>query len=601
MKNQSIRVISLLCLCLGMAHAASSHAAAAKRKLAAGSRPSILLIVADDMGQTDLGIYGSEIRTPNLDQLASRGLMLTSYYASPLCAPTRAMLLSGTDNHRAGEGLMDQTVEGADGYEGHLNDRVATLASRLKKVGYHTYMAGKWHLGYRDEQSAASRGFDRSFTLLAGGAAHYGMVGLRGASAQYRDDGKLVDSLPADFYSTTYYTDKMLGYMKQSAGDGKPFFAYLAYTAPHWPMQAPEADIQRQRGRYDAGYEVLRQNRFAAWKARGFAPRDAQLPDLPPGYTPWSELNSGQQAKSARAMEVYAAMVERMDTEVGRVLAYLRQSGQLDNTLILFQSDNGAEGGFDRGATANDDVALDDIGRPGSWVYVGKGWAEAQGAPYFLQKFYTGEGGIHVPAFAYGPALGVPSGKRNDSLLITPDVAPTLLEFAGADAGVPKEQPDALPITGRSFAAILTGETFTRRRGETDTVGWEHSGHAAIRRGDFKLLWVGGNNPPTAGVGPARPSPAARNPVPAGSTPARASAPARPALNREKMAEGGPAGEPVGKGGPWKLYNLRQDPAELHDLSAQNPQLKSQLLDEWARYARESGVIVKSGVDNAQR
>ncbi|MEO8314401.1 MAG: arylsulfatase [Pseudomonadota bacterium] len=596
MKKHSSRLVALMVLCvctISAVHAASGSSAGA-RKLAAGSRPNILVIVADDLGQTDLGIYGSEIRTPNLDKLASRGMLLTNYYASPLCAPTRSMLLSGTDNHRAGEGLMDQAVEGVDGYEGHLNNRVVTIASRLKKVGYHTYMAGKWHLGYRDDESAASRGFDRSFTLLAGGAPHFGLMGIRGAAAPYRDDGKLVDSLPADFYTTTYYTDKMLGYIKQSAGDGKPFFAYLAYTAPHWPMQAPAADIQRQRGRYDAGFEVLRQNRFAAWKARGFAPKDAQLPDLTPGYTPWSDMTAEQQAKSSRAMEVYAAMVERMDTEIGRVLAYLKESGQLDNTLILFQSDNGAEGGFDRGPTANDDVALNDIGGPNSYVYVGRGWAEAQGAPYFLQKFFTGEGGIHVPAFVYGPALGVPSGKRNDAVLITPDLAPTLLEFAGGDAGVPVDQPNALPITGKSFAALLTGAKFARR-GDADMVGWEHGGHAAIRKGDFKLLWVGTPIAASAGPGPTRPASAG---TAAAAAPAAPVAGARPRgdLIRANVAAGGPAGDPVGKGGPWKLFNLRLDPAELHDLSAQYPELKTQMLAEWNRYSKENGVIVKSGV-----
>jgi arylsulfatase A-like enzyme len=298
--------------------------AAEPRRLAPGSRPNVLVIVADDMGYTDLGAFGGEIRTPNLDRLAAAGTILTNYYTAPLCAPTRAMLMSGTDHHRAGEGRMGMPVADAPGYEDYLNHRVVSLPARLQTAGYHTYMAGKWHLGLKDDQSPAVKGFERSFVLLQGGADHFTKPsGAGGMEATYRDDGKVVP-LPQDFYSTTYYTDKMLGYLKEHAGDGKPFFAYLAYTSPHWPVQAPDADIARQRGRYDDGYEVLRQNRLKGWSAKGFGPKDnTTLPNLPPGYRPWSALTAEEQARSSRTMEVYAAMVERMDTEVGRVLKYL--------------------------------------------------------------------------------------------------------------------------------------------------------------------------------------------------------------------------------------------------------------------------------------
>lgn len=569
--------------------------------LKAGSRPNILLIVADDMGQTDLGTYGGEINTPNLDRLAAQGTLLTNFYSAPLCAPTRSMLLSGTDNHRAGEGRMDTNVEGVDGYEGYLNHRVVSLATRLKSVGYHTYMAGKWHLGQKDDQSAAARGFERSFTLLAGAADHFELKGMGGQPAQYRDDGKLVKSLPEDFYSTTYYTDKMLGYMKESAKDDKPFFAYLAYTSPHWPMQAPDEDIARQRGKYDEGYEVLRQKRFEAWKALGFAPQDTQLPNLSSTYTPWGELSPEQQAKSSRAMEVYAAMVERMDMEIGRILAYLKESGQLDNTLIMFESDNGAEGGSGGPGGANNNIALDGIGRPGSWVYVGEGWAQAQAAPYYLYKTYTAEGGIHVPAFVYGPSLGVPSGVRDDSVLIASDVAPTFLELAGGSIDAPSDRPDALPITGRSFAGILRGDNQQNRRGTDDMLGWEHSGQAAIRKGDWKLLWVGtrgapGNSEAPGGRGGGAQGAGAPG---AGVPGAGAQGAGAPGMGRsvklEVLAAGDPEGVPVGKGGPWKLFNVREDPSELHDLSLQEPEIKAQMLAEWNRYVAENGVIVKMG------
>jgi len=568
--------------------------AAEPRRLAPGSKPNVLVIVADDLGYTALGAFGGEIRTPNLDRLAAAGTILTNYYAAPLCAPTRSMLLSGTDNHRAGEGSMLMAVEDAPGYENYLNDRVATLPSRLQTAGYHTYMAGKWHLGLEDDQSPAVRGFEHSFVLLQGGANHFALpAGTMGMSGTYRDDGKIVP-LPQDFYSTTYYTDKMLGYLKQNAGDGKPFFAYLAYTAPHLPIQAPDADIARQRGRYDEGYEVLRQKRFKGWLAKGFGSKnDTTLPNLPPGYSPWSGLTAEEKAKSSRIMEVYAAMVERIDMEAGRVLKYLEDTGQMRNTIVIFQSDNGAEGIQMGAGGLGRDNSLEDIGRPKSYVSVGPGWAAASEAPYYLLKSYTGEGGIHVPAFVSGSALGIPKGRREDSVIMTYDLAPTILELAGVSTAPPKDHPDALPITGRSFASVLRGQANATRRGANDVVGWEHSGQAAVRKGDWKLLWVnpaglgavgGGSGPgaraggrgagapgagrgagPGAGVGAgfgAGPGAGVGGPPGAdGGGPAAgpAAAPGAgglrglgPPRTRASVAAGQPAGEPVGAGGgPW--------------------------------------------------
>jgi len=596
--------------------------AAESRRLAPGSKPNVLVIVVDDMGYTDLGAFGSEISTPNLDRLAAAGTILTNYYSAPLCAPTRAMLLSGTDPHRAGEGSMGTVVEDAPGYEDYLNDRVFSLPARLQTAGYHTYMAGKWHLGLKDDQSPAVKGFERSFVLLQGGADHFiKPPGTGGMDTVYRDDGKVVQP-PEDFYSTTYYTDKMLGYLKQNAGDGRPFFAYLAYTAPHWPIQAPDADIARQRGRYDEGYEVLRQKRFKAWSAKGFGSRnDTTLPNLPPAFRPWSALTAEEQAKSSRTMEVYAAMVERMDMEAGRVLKYLEDSGQMRNTIVIFQSDNGAEGAQMGGADAGRDNSLENIGRPRSWVTLGPGWATATEAPYYLLKYSTAEGGVHVPAFVSGSALGIPKGRREDSVIMTYDLAPTILELAGVSTAPPQDKPDALTITGRSFASVLRGQKNATRRGANDIVGWEHTGQAAIRKGDWKLLWVGAGGPGFGGAGPgargAGPGargagPGARDGGPQGA--ARGAGPGAapgagpgagrgaggpPGLiaprTRAAVAAGQPAGDPVGNGGPWKLYNLREDPRELYDQSQQHPEIFAQLVKDWQRYVAENGVIVKSG------
>jgi len=558
---------------------------AAAKTLEPGSRPNVLLIVADDMGYMDAGFLGSEIKTPNLDRLAKTGTILTDYYASPMCAPTRSMLMSGTDNHRAGEGKMDTNVPGAPGYEGYLNDRVVSLATRLKDAGYHTYMAGKWNLGLTPDHYPNARGFERSFALLNAGGSHFA-VKLAGPSTsggvqQFSEDDKVLTELPDDYYSTIAYTDKMLSYLKSNANDGKPFFAYLAYQAPHSPLQALAEDIARQKGKYDEGYDVIRERRFKAWKKAGFARADARLPNLPEGYKPWSSLTAEEQAVSARSMEVYAAMVERMDAEIGRVVQYLKDTGQFDNTLIFFQSDNGAAGGgFGGGAN----VKLEDIGGPNSgFGTYGTGWAVAGEAPFYLYKSYAADGGIHVPAFVSGAALGVPRGKKNNSVIALIDVAPTLLELAGADPNSYANRPNTLPITGRSFASVLR-DSAASVRGPNDAIGWEHNGNAAVRMGDWKLVWVavgggpGGARGPRAGGGPRAGRGGGRGPG---------------ADVANLMNQIGPENEPVGEGGPWMLFNLKDDPGERTNLSAQRPKIMKTMLAEWDKYVAENGVIVK--------
>jgi arylsulfatase A-like enzyme len=509
--------------------------------LAPASRPNILMIVADDLGYLDLGVYGSEIRTPNIDALAAGGLILTNYYTAPMCAPTRAMLLSGMDNHMAGVGTQIGQLRGAaPGYEGYLNERVAPIATRLHDAGYMTAMAGKWHLGSADNLIPAARGFDRSFALLDGGASHWGdMRGLGPGPAHYRDDAETVESLPDDFYSTIYYTDRMIEYVDQSVAEDKPFFGYLAYTSPHWPIQALDEDIAKTRGMYDEGWDVLRERRFEAWKALGYGPADAELPRDPADYVAWDTLSDEEKAKQARIMEVYAAMVERMDAEIGRLLAHLDAIGERDDTLIIFVADNGAEG-FKGGDVQDDyDNSLDNIGRPNSYTLIGPSWAEAATAPYWLRKWYPSEGGIHVPAIVNGPALGVPVG-RNDSQIVVKDLAPTFLELAGAPEDfVGANGETYLPITGVSIAPILRGET-TAVRTAQDDVGWELDGHRALRRGDWKVTWI---RPPH---GPDH----------------------------------------------WELFNLATDPAERHDLSADEPAIFAELTAAWDDYAEANGVIV---------
>src|SRR5690606_2802423 len=324
---------------------------AAASGLATGSRPNLLLIVADDLGYQDLGVFGGEIRTPHIDELFNSGVTLTQFYVSVACQPTRAMLMSGADHHLAGVGSQGRVVEGSMAYQNRLTENVASLAERMAELDYHTSMVGKWHLGLEEGQAPADRGFERSFVLLEPGAFHFDLIGYRSLdSVHYELDGEPVTSLPEDFYSTITYTDYMLDFIDEASAADRPFFGYVAYTAPHWPIQALDEDMAQVRGRYDEGYDVVRERRFARLKQLGLIPPDAQAPRLAAGFTPWSELTPERQAQEIAVMEAYAAMVERLDTEIGRIVDHLDAIGELDDTLILFMSDNGAEGTRDDGS-----------------------------------------------------------------------------------------------------------------------------------------------------------------------------------------------------------------------------------------------------------
>jgi arylsulfatase len=513
--------------------------------LASGARPNILLIVADDLGYQDLGAFGSEIRTPNIDALAASGVILERFYTSVACQPTRAMLHSGTDNHLAGVGRQGGYTPDELGYEGYLTHRVASVAERMGALDYHSYMVGKWHLGEREGQTPADRGFERSFALLQAGAFHFGMVPYgENQGPTYELDGVPLETLPDDFYSTVAYTDHMIDFIDAPRPDDEPFFAFLSYTAPHWPIQALEADMARTRGRYDEGYDVIRERRFARWRELGFAPAGAKQPRLYADFRPWSELAAQERAEHARTMEAYAAMVERLDAEIGRLLDHLRQTGQLENTVVIFISDNGAEATAEEGPFLSDyraqfDNSLENIGRASSYRLIGQGWGEAGSAGYFLSKSALAEGGVHTPAIVSAPGLGLAPG-RSDALVAVFDLAPTFVDLAGGDnAPFTLDGAERLAMTGRSFAGLLRGEPGAGR-GDSDIVTFEHAGHRAVYRGSWKALWM----PP-----------------------------------------------PNGTGG-WQLYDLASDPGENFDLAARHPELLAELTAGWDAYAAESLVRV---------
>ena len=533
--------------------AASAQAAPAKR-------PNILLIVADDLGYTVLGASAAEISTPNLDKLASGGVKMTGFYASPFCSPTRSMLMSGSDNHLVGFGDMAELMlpeqRGKPGYEGNLNERVVPMAQVLKDAGYRTAMAGKWHLGVKEEFSPATSGFEQSYAMVMGGASHWGdqsgivaMDPAKPPKAIYRENGKAID-IPRDgFYSSQAFTDKLLDYLKSGEKSGKPFFGYLAFTAPHWPLHAPDADIAKYEGRYKEGYDKLRKERLERMKRLRIVPADTPVYEGHAHWPKWESLTPAQQEAEARRMTVYSAMVDHMDRQIGRVLDYLKATGELDNTFIFFMSDNGADGNsvYDVGRTRewiekDMDNSTANTGKPGSFIEYGPGWAQVGSTPFKLYKSFMYEGGIAVPAIAWGP--GIKGGALKREFAHVTDVAPTIFELAGArHPGTEYQGKPVLPLRGKSMVSWLQGKASTVRS-DQDAVGWELGGRKALRKGDWKIVY---------------------------------------------------ANKPWGKDG-WELYNIARDRTESRDLADENPQKLGEMIVAWKQYVAETGTLEIEGL-----
>lgn len=522
-----------------------------------GERPNILLIVADDLGYTDLGVYGSEIETPNLDQLARDGLIMTDFHNQAVCAPTRAALLSGTDNHNAG-GAMHQTENqrGVSGYESYLNDDIAPLPEQLQNGGYNTYMAGKWHLGSEPHQTPDARGFDQSFALMQGGASHYsdgrGMFFFQ-REAFYRENGVIIDNndLPEDFYSTNFYTDYIIDSINQGDSE-KPWFAYLAFTAPHWPLQAPDKSVEKYKGVYDQGYEALRASRISSAKEAGVIPVEAEAYPKLATVPNWGDLSQEEKKISSKEMEIYAAMVDVVDQNIGRLIDYLKDTGEYDNTFIVFMADNGAEGAVrnpgDNGTDWTFDNSYENMGRVGSHIYYGAGWAQAGVGVGRYFKSYASEGGTRGPAFVHYPKMNK-VGEISDSFVSVVDLAPTFLDLANLPQATRNRYGDPVkPIQGVSMVPFINGQTDSVRS-EDFTFGWEVFGHRAIRKGDWKLLWMSA--------------------IPA----------ERAQVNIERADK-------------WGLYDMSTDPGEVNDLSLQQPEIVEELLVLWDEYVEVNGIIL---------
>jgi arylsulfatase len=556
--KRTVTALARLSVVVGLC-AFSLFAVAPNFAAAADDRPNILLIVADDLAYSDLGVFGSEIRTPVLDQLAAEGMAFSNFHVLPTCSPTRASLLSGNDNHVAGMGVMAEfiypAIEGLPGYQGHLSDHVAIAPEILRDAGYHTYMAGKWHLGDTDDQSPFARGFEQTFALMNGGGSHWSDMASLSAveTLVYRRNGERITSLPEDFYSTKNYTDAMIEFIDMNSGDGRPFFGYLAYTAPHDPLHAPADFIKKYNGVYDEGWDVLAQSRLSGLKELDLVPRDLNaIPDnfLAPA---WSEVSEVRRADYARDMEVYAAMVDYLDMSVGRLLSYIDQKGLADNTLVLFMSDNGANGALPTSYPGNADGqylsgfdnSLDNRGLVNSFPDMGPGWAQAASVPFRYYKSFTSEGGIRAPLLARFPAAKETAGSTSNALVHVTDVLPTLLDAAGVT--YPEEvngKPARAPIGG-SVLPLLLGEA----AGDTVSkgIGYELFEMKAFLQDNWKLL---------------------RMPEPFGS-------------------------------GEWELFDLSTDPGEIHDVSATHPDVLQRMVGLWSDYARQNDVYNHAGYFDA--
>jgi len=542
---------TLMTFIVFLAAVLSSTGCKTTSKTELGKRPNILLIVADDLGYSDIGAFGGEIATPALDQLAEEGLRLSNFHVLPTCSPTRSVLLSGVDNHRAGLGTMGEfktpEMDGIPGYAGYLNFEVAALPEVLQRAGYHTYMAGKWHLGAEEKTSPHARGFEETFVLLQGGGSHWNdRRPLTPPEAMvYRRNGKQVESLPNDFYSTRYYTDRILEWIEQRRGDDQPFFAYLSYTAPHDPLHAPKAYIDKYKGKYDQGWDALRQTRLQGLKDLGIVPTDAvPFPRLPTVQA-WDNMSARDRLEAARDMEVYAAMVDYMDEQIKRVFDYLKEIGEYDNTMIVFMSDNGANGSLPTaypGQTeeflGSFDNNVDNRGLPNSYVEMGPGWAQASMSPSRMFKAYPTEGGIKAPLLVKVAGKPVKPGAMNRSFVHVRDIMPTLLEVAGATKPDVIEGREVLPMQGQSVLDLFSGQSDSAYAG-ADRVGYELFSFKAFVDGQWKIV---------------------RMPKPLGT-------------------------------GEWELFDLSKDPAEVHDLSAEQPDRLEEMVALWKRYKEENGVL----------
>ena len=518
----------------------------------AAQQPNIVLILADDLGFTDIAPYGSEISTPSLTALANEGLRFTNYHTAASCASARAMLLTGVDNHRAGVSNIPEAIppdqSAFDNYQGVLGNNVVTVASLLEGAGYHTYMAGKWHLGKERHQLPSRRGFERTVAMADTGADNWEQKPYIPIykKANWFADGEEME-LPEDFYSSRFLIDKTIEFIDSNRNDGRPFFAYVPFQAVHIPVQAPQDFIDRYMGVYDAGWERLRQDRLAKAVGLGVVGEGTEMVDMSTTQD-WDALPDDRKRYEAKRMAVYGGMIEAMDFHIGRLIEHLKATGQYENTLLIFTSDNGTEvsGPADPGRVPAQvfirnqgyTSEYETLGLKGSFNSISPSFASASASPLAFYKFYAGEGGLRVPLIIAGKSV-LNKGELNHALSHVTDITPTILSLAGVKA--PDGRFGGRPIEamiGRDLMPIIRGDV-ERVYAEDETIGYEVGGNAALFRGDYKIV-----------------------------------------MNR------GPVGD-----GQWHLYNIVSDPGETEDLADAMPERMQVMSRAYEQYVLENGVL----------
>jgi arylsulfatase A-like enzyme len=473
-----------------------------------GKRPNIVIILGDDLGYSDLGCFGSEIKTPNLDSLAKAGVRFTQFYTSASCSPTRSMLLTGVDTHLNGLGCMNEWAApnqwGVDGYEGYLKTNLVTLPQMLRDAGYHTYMVGKWHMGKQPDEIPAARGFERDFSLLDGAGSYWDMESFTAANPKstFTEDGRYLRKLPKNYYATKTYTDKVISFIEEGRKDGKPFFAYVSHQAPHDPYHLPREWRSRHVAEYDKGWDVVRKERLKRQIQLGIMPAGTELSERMWFIPDATLLAPISRAILGKKMELYAGMVENMDYHTGRLIDYLKKIGEYDNTIFIVFGDNGAEGAdlfkMLAGTPGTRNYLFASIqwsqthpnawGDPHSYVGYGPMWAQVSMTPLSQYKAFMCEGGIRNCLIVKGPVVKRPAGSINGGLMHVADLMPTLLEVAGTSYPKTVNGQEPPPLLGKSWVKMLAGEEESPRAAQ-DYLAWEIFGNRAVRQGDWKLVW----------------------------------------------------------------------------------------------------------------
>jgi arylsulfatase A-like enzyme len=496
---------------------------------AAEARPNIVIVMVDDMGFSDIGCYGSEIETPNLDRLAANGLRFTQFYNTARCCPTRASLLTGLYAHQAGVGaMMNDRGPEHPGYRGHLNDRCVTIAEALKPAGYFTAIAGKWHVGDKEKEWwPLQRGFDRFYGVPQGGGFYFRPNENRsvalGNDVVYSADS----TMPEGWYTTDAWTDYGIRFIDDALAQAKPFFLYVAHNAPHWPLQAPPEDIAKYKGKYMKGWDKVREERRERLIDMGIldpawplTPRDKKAPA-------WDDVAPEKKEKQDLGMACYAAVVERMDRNVGRLVEALEERGILENTLVMFLSDNGA---CAEGGTLVTNKEKGEMGSAESHVRYGLAWANASNTPFRLYKHWVHEGGVATPLIAHWPRVIQNGGTLTDQLGHVIDLMATCCDVAGADYPQTYEGRAIEPLEGKSLLPILRGETREGHEG----IFFEHEGNRAVRQGKWKLV--------------------SKHP------------------------------------GPWELFDMESDRTEMNNLAEQHPERVKELKALYEAFAARAHV-----------